>query len=281
MPYLAEAIYQNLEGGESVHTCDWLIPDQSLIDPQLEEDMAGIRRVVEAVANARQAGKRKLRWPISRVVIAPASEEVAHAVGSLEGVLSEQANAKEIVLLGVGEEWDELGVEAIPAMAKLGPAFKKDSGKVADAISGADAGAMKEAIDATGSYDLDGVRITDEMVSFERTVPAFAFASEFAHGTVYVDVSLTPEIEAEGYAAEVIRRIQDMRKELDLEVNDWIRVFVGLSDERIAGLLQGMESFIAEEVRAKEISIGDAAAAGDLVKDWTVEGVEVRIGVGT
>jgi isoleucyl-tRNA synthetase len=184
-------------------------------------------------------------------------------------------------LLGVGEEWAELGVEAIPDMAKLGPAFKKDSGKVADAISGADASAMKEAIDATGSYDLEGILITDEMVSFERTVPTFAFASEFAHGIVYVDVSLTPEIEAEGYAAEVIRRIQDMRKELDLEVNDWIRVAVELSDERIAGLLQGMENFIAEEVRAKEISISDAAAAGDLVKDWTVESVEMRIGVGT
>ncbi len=281
MPYLAEAIYQNLESGESVHTCDWPTPDQSLIDLQLEEDMAEIRRVVEAVANARQAGKRKLRWPVSRVVIAPASEEVMRAVGSLESVLSEQANAKEIVLLGVGEEWDELGVEAIPDMAKLGPAFKKDSGKVATVIGGADASAMKEAIEATGSYDLDGILITDEMVSFERTVPTFAFDSEFAHGIVYVDVSLTPEIEAEGYAAEVIRRIQDMRKELDLEVNDWIGVAVELSDERIAGLLQGMESFIAEEVRAKEISIGDAAAAGDLVKDWTVESVEMRIGVGT
>jgi isoleucyl-tRNA synthetase len=214
--------------------------------------MAEIRKVVEAVANARQAGKRKLRWPISRAVIAPASEEVVHAVGSLEGVLSEQANAKEIVLLGVGEEWAELGVEAIPDMAKLGPAFKKDSGIVAAAISGADASAMKGAIEETGSYDLDGVAITGEM-----------------------------EIEAEGYAAEVIRRIQDMRKELDLEVNDWIRVAVELSDERIAGFLQGMESFVAEEVRAKELSIGGVQATGDLVKDWTVESVEMRIGVGT
>ena len=48
-----------------------------------------------------------------------------------------------------------------------------------------------------------------------------------------------------------------------------------------AGLLQSRGSFIADEVRAKEISIGDAAAAGVLVKDWTVESVEMRIGVGT
>ncbi len=166
-------------------------------------------------------------------------------------------------------------------MAKLGPAFKKDAGIVAAAIGGADASAIKDAIKDAGSYDLDGIRITGEMVRFERTVPAFAFDSEFAHGIVYVDVSLKPEIEAEGYAAEVIRRIQDMRKELDLDVNDGIRVAVELSDERIAGLLQGRESFIAEEVRAKAISIGDAAAAGVLVKDWTVESVEMRIGVGT
>ncbi len=292
MPYLAEKIYQNLEdggagedgaNGSSVHACDWPVPNQDLIDLQLEEDMAEIRKVVEAAANARQKAKRKLRWPVARIVVAPAGEagkDVMRAVRSLAGVLSEQANAKEIVVLGVDEAWDALGVEATPDMAKLGPAFKKDAGKVADAIRGADASALMAAIENTGECELDYATIATDMVSFRRTLPEYAVDSEFVHGMVYVDVSLTPEIEAEGYSAEVIRRIQDMRKELDLEVNDWIRVAVTLSDERVGDLLHKMEEVIAGEVRAKEMSIGDASATGDLVKEWTVEGVEISIGVG-
>ena len=279
MPYLSEAIYQNLEAGYSVHAQDWPTPDQSLIDPELEEDMVEIRRIVEAVANARQKGKRKLRWTVSRVVIAPAGEETSRAVRSLRNVLSEQANAKEIVLLGAGEEWDELGLEAIPEMAKLGPVFKKDAGKVADAIRDADARAIRDAIEKTGTCDLDCATISSDMVSFQKIVPEFAADASFDHGVVYVDISLTPEIEAEGYAADVIRRIQDMRKGLDLNVNDWIRVTVELPDERITDLLQSMKEFIAEEVRATEISIGDVTATGDLVKDWEIEDVKMRIGV--
>jgi len=295
MPYLAENIYQNLEADgagadgvdsenrSSVHACDWPVPNQDLIDPQLEEDMAEIRKIVEAAANARQKAKRKLRWPVARIVVAPTGEagkDVMRAVRSLAGVLSEQTNAKEIVVLGVDETWDALGVEATPDMAKLGPAFKKDAGKVADAIRGADASVLMAAIENTGECKLDYATIMADMVSFERTLPEYAVDSEFAHGTVYVDVSLTPEIEAEGYSAEVIRRIQDMRKELDLEVNDWITVTVTLPDERVGDLLHKRAGVIAGEVRAKEMSIGDASATGDLVKEWTVEGVEISIGVG-
>ena len=294
-PYLAEAIYQNLEGSglesvsvsgtgddrsvQSIHACDFPKPAQNLINEELEADMAEIRRIVEAVANARQKAKRKLRWQVRRVIIAPVADVAARAVGSLKSVLAEQANAREIVLLDVGSGWDELGVETVPDMTKLGPAFKKDAGKVADAIRAADARSVMAEIEKTGRYDLDGVTITEEMVEFRRTVPEFASASDFSHGTVYVDATLTPEIEADGYAAEVIRRIQDMRKELDLAVNDWISVTVALSDERTTGLLHGKEESIAEEVRAKEISIGDISVAGKLVKDWNVEGVEISIGI--
>ncbi|MEA1906164.1 MAG: isoleucine--tRNA ligase [Euryarchaeota archaeon] len=298
MPYLSEAIYQNLEGAgagvgvggkrESVHACDWLAPAEDLIDPELETDMVEVRRIVEAAANARQKVKRKLRWAVRRIVIAPANEGVVRAVESLKDVLAEQTNANEIVLLGVGDEWGELGIETIPDMAKLGPAFKKDAGKVAGAIKGADARAVKDAIGKAGEWtcDLDVigsaagvVTITGEMVNFQSIVPEFAADSEFAHGIVYVDATLTPEIEADGYAAEAIRRIQDMRKELDLEVNDWIRVTLGVSDTRVSDFLNSMAAFVAGEVRASEMTIGDMPASGDLVKDWDVEGVEMRIGV--
>jgi isoleucyl-tRNA synthetase len=57
--------------------------------------------------------------------------------------------------------------------------------------------------------------------------------------TVYVDVALTPDLEAEGYAREVIRRIQDMRKQLDLAVEDNINVEASVGDKRVLDLIKG------------------------------------------
>ena len=135
-PHISEEMYGNLvrnihpDAPESVHMCDWQAPDEKFIDIELEKRMDIIREIVEASSNARQKLKRKLRWPVKRIVVAPKNEIVNEAVLSLETVLKEQTNAKEIVLLKTGETWDELGVEVLPNHAALGPAFKKDAGKV-------------------------------------------------------------------------------------------------------------------------------------------------------
>jgi isoleucyl-tRNA synthetase len=77
---------------------------------------------------------------------------------------------------------------------------------------------------------------TKEMVEFKETPPANLSAAEFSKGFVYVDVTLTPELEAEGYAREIIRRIQDMRKELDLRVEDQIKAVVDIESKPILDL---------------------------------------------
>jgi isoleucyl-tRNA synthetase len=98
---------------------------------------------------------------------------------------------------------------------------------------------------------------------------------------VFVDTELTREIEAEGYSREVIRRLQDMRKELDLAVEEEINAIVEIKDERVAALILDLKDFISGEVRASLFSIGpEVEAAGELVKDWDVEDVKMRMGIG-
>jgi len=134
MPYLAEEMYQNLirnvdpKAPESVHMCDWPKVNETYLDPELEAAMRTVRSIVEAASNARQKAGRKLRWPISRIVVSPESEDAAKAVDRLRSVLMDQTNSKAIVLTGVGESWDELGLEVIPDPGKIGPVFKKDAG---------------------------------------------------------------------------------------------------------------------------------------------------------
>ncbi len=284
-PHLSEEMYQNLvhnvdaNAPSSVHMCDFVKPKENFIDVELENRMDTIREIVEAASNARQKLKRKLRWPVKRIVIAPEKEEVLEAVRSLESVLKEQSNAKDVVLLNVNEAWDELGVEAVPNHSALGPAFKKDVGKVVAELKKADARELKKEISEKGSFKLRSGVITQEMVSFKETIPQAIAHSDFSAGDVYVDTELTGEIESEGYAKEVIRRIQDMRKELDLAVEEEINVVAEIKDARVSKLVLELKDFIAGEVRAKSLSIGEVEVTGDLVKDWDVEDVKIRIGV--
>ena len=290
MPHLAESIYQNLvhnldpDSPESIHMCDWPEVEDALVDTGLEKQMDTVRNIVEAASNARQKVKRKLRWPVRKIVVAAENEEAAQAVETLMSVLLEQTNSKEIMILGSDETWDELGLEAVPQPKAIGPVFKGDAGKVIAAIGSADVISMRDALEDSGEYELEiageTVAITSEMVRFNETIPEHIASAEFSGGMVYVDAMLTREMESEGYTREVIRRLQDMRKELDLDVEERIKAIVLIKDERILDLVLDWESHIADEVRTKLLVIGmDVEPEGDLVKEWDVEGTGMKMGI--
>ena len=95
-----------------------------------------------------------------------------------------------------------------------------------------------------------------------------------------MDIALTPELEAEAYAREIIRRIQDMRKELDLRVEDQIRAVVDIESKPILDLVVSGKEHIAGEVMAAELEMGlGLQIRGSLIKDWDVEGVCMHIGI--
>ncbi|MBN2109949.1 MAG: isoleucine--tRNA ligase [Methanosarcinaceae archaeon] len=291
MPHLAEEMYQNLvrnvytDAPESVHMNDWPVVDGSLVDRELEVHMDLVRSIVESSSNARQKVGRKLRWPVSRIVIAPSREEAADAVLSLRSVLMDQTNSKDVIVTGIGESWDELGFEAIPNPATIGPAFKGDAGKVIASIRQADSMELKKALSVAGRYELEiagGTKVTlvPDMVNFQESLPEMTASAEFDAGTVYVDAKLTREIESEGFAREVIRRVQDMRKELDLAVDESIKAHIRIEDQRVLDLVLDLEQYIARETRTKVQVIGlDVDSAGTLSKDWDVEGVAISIGI--
>jgi len=289
-PFLSESIYQNLvrgldvEAPESVHMCDWPNARAEQIDKDLEERMRIARSISEAVSNARQRAGRNLRWPVSNISI---SSLDPIDLGDLESVVKAQTNSKKITILPLGQE-PEMNWEVSPVHKKIGPVFKGESQKVVDAIKGSDPLKLREKLGPNSKeikeYDLlvggKSFKITSEMVEFRKKIPENLSAAEFSRGTVYVDITLTPELEAEGYAREIIRRIQDMRKELDLRVEDRIRVVVDIESKPILDLALRQKDHIASEVRAAEFELGlGLEPRGTLAKDWEIEGICVRIGV--
>ena len=285
-PFLSESIFQNLVRGldpaapESVHMCSWPAAKKDLIDKNLERSMSLTREISEAASNARQKAGRKLRWPVSEVIIAPSQEAIE--LGDLAEVLKGQINSKGIVVLSPGEK-PRMTLEIHPVHKKIGPAFKGDAKKVVEALKMADPFLVKsllEAGEAMLSWEGKSFAVTREMVEFEEIPPENLFVAEFSRGSVYVDVSLTPDLEAEGYAREIIRRIQDMRKELDLKVEEQIRAVVDIESKPILDLALRQKEYIARETRAAEFELGlGLEVRGDLIKDWEIEGLRVRIGL--
>jgi len=127
----------------------------------------------------------------------------------------------------------------------------------------------------------EAVEFEPDMIEYVAEPPEGVSGTDFEGGTVYVDASLTDEIESEGYARDVIRRIQEMRKELDLDVEARIRVGADIDDDRVAGFIETHADLIAGEVRADAWFDGASEADGDdaLIETWDVEDVTVTLGV--
>jgi len=284
-PFLSESIYQNLVKGlnekapDSVHMCEWPAAQKELIDKRLEESMAMVRDISEAASNARQNAGRKLRWPVKEIVIAP-SKDVD--IGRLENVLKGQTNSKKITVLSPGQK-PAMDLEMSPVHKKIGPVFKGDARLVVEALAAASPQEIKRQLDvgpAQLNYGDKSFAITKEMVQFKEIPPKNLSGAEFSAGFVYVDLTLTPELEAEGYSREIIRRIQDMRKELDLRVEDQIQAVVNIESKPILDLALRQKDHIASEVRASRFEMGFGLdVTGSLIKDWEIEGLRARIGI--
>ncbi len=286
-PHITESLYQNLKlkgDPQSVHMLDWFDGDSRLINTDLEKTMGIIRNFDETVQNARQAGKRKLRWPVGTIVVVAQTEDVETALHKMGELALDRANAREIRV--IREMWDKIGWTAEPVMKKIGPQFGKIGPKVKAFIEGSDGTELKSLLAKNDKVitEIEGQEIvlSNEHISFVQKMPENIFSAEMPNATVYVDITLTSDIEAEGYSREIIRRVQDMRKQLDLSVDEFIRMKLVIKDERIYSLIsEEWKKLISSEVRAKEllISSDDISETMQSEKGFEIEEINVIIGI--
>jgi isoleucyl-tRNA synthetase len=286
-PFISEEIYQHLTGDArhpTVHMCDFPERDPDWQNVGLEDDIAVVRGVEEAGSNARQQAERKLRWPIKRVVVDVTDDETGDLPGTVElrsDLIADRLNARRVEVVDPEEDWGELTYSAEADMSKLGPAFGEDAQEVMQACNEARiAEPSIEALEAAVANELGrGVDLEEDMVEFVRQLPDGVAGTGFealdGEGVVYVDTTLTEDIESEGYAREVIRRVQEMRKDLELDLEERIRVDLDVDDDRVADLVADHEELIKEEVRADEL----ASVEDGHRKTWDVEGTEMEIAV--
>ncbi len=280
-PHVSEAIHANLNGKpESVHMVSWPTFDPGWIDTKLEEGMNLVREISEIIARIRQEANINLRWPVKRIVVKAESDEIVESLIGLKDSLLSQNNIKDLQLIPVEEEWDEMILSVVPNPNAIGKVYRQWSSKIAVLLKNRPAKTIKAGIDK-GEYSLgiEGqlVKILPNMVSFSSTLPPDVASSEFSKGIIYIDLEQTPALESEGFSREIIRRVQQMRKDMGLNVEEFIRVEIECS-RRVEGFLESWKDKIARETRARHFEIADSPR-GDYIVEWNIESEALVIGV--
>ena len=281
-PHVAETMYQNLDGRFlTVHMCAWPNVNEDLINGDLEVSMATVQELVELVSQARQEAKMKLRWPIAQIAIKDPSEGARHAVNMLKDILLQQANARSLVILEQDQEFEGLKLKLKPDGEAISKVYKASWSKIVTMLMTREPSEVKRAIDK-GEYKLgiDGqiVKVQPYMISFDRQVPEGVKMIQTPHGTLFVDMRITPEVKAEGFSREIIRRIQQMRKDIDLPVEDFVRTAIRVRAE-LAEMIKSQKGHIATETRSRVLRVDQADVNEEYGVEWNVEGETMLIGI--
>ncbi|VVB66777.1 Isoleucine--tRNA ligase [Candidatus Gugararchaeum adminiculabundum] len=277
-PFIAESFYQEFyakhKEKESISLFSWPRFEPKYVDPLLENQMEIVNEMVTALSNARQSAKIKLRWPVEEVIVVTKSTDAAAAARRLSGTIKILANVKNVKV----EEKIASTLTLKPVHSKLGPVFKKDAKKAADAIEKADPVKLKKELEGEKKKaKVEEFEITPEMVAFDEVTEGYAGA-QFSAGTAYVKTAINEALLSEAMAREVSRRIQMMRKEMGLVEKDLIEVNVSCEKELLA-LIEKREGEIASEVKAGKLKVSEKPMEIKQAheKDWEIEEYTVKI----
>ncbi|SDH78392.1 Isoleucyl-tRNA synthetase [Actinokineospora alba] len=265
LPLTAEAVWRGLTGERSVHLADWPSADDLPADDKLVAGMDRVRQVCSSALALRKANKLRVRLPLARLLVA--AEDAAVLEPFVE-LIRDEVNVKEVELTTdvAAHGHFELVVNA----RACGPRLGADVQKVIKAVKAgewttADSGAVV----AAGIELLDG--------EYERrlvaTDPGATAELPASSGLVVLDTAVTPELTAEGIARDLIRVVQQARRDAGLDVSDRITLTVGAPEDVVAAV-RTHEGIVAGDTLAEAVEYGEVETGFD----GTVgDGVEVRV----
>ncbi|HEY63272.1 MAG TPA: isoleucine--tRNA ligase, partial [Caldilineae bacterium] len=278
IPFLTEAMYQNLvrsvdaDAPVSVHLTDWPQPAAEAIDRELLADMALARHVVTLGHSARNNAGIKLRQPLARALVVLPDPEQEEQLERLADIVADELNVKALEV--TTEEADLVTYRLLPDNRKLGPRFGRKFPAVRQALAEVDATAAVRTLRAgqplTLTVDGEEVELAADEVLIQTT-PRTGFAVAADEGiTVAVDTTLDEKLLHEGLAREVVRRIQNLRKEAGFAIEDRI-ITEYAADGPLAAAIAAFADFIKNETLSVQLRETDQPA-GEAVRELKVDG---------
>ena len=279
LPFLTEHLYQNLVRGidantpQSVHLASYPKVDVSKRDPVLEDRMDMVTRAVTLARALRQERNLKVRQPLAHMMwVVPGTSTEAELAPFLQ-IIGDELNVKEVqlrhddhelVTLSATANFKELG-------KKVGPRMKD----VAAAIAQLTNEQIRE-LESGGTFTFEEFAFTRDDIQIRRTERhGYAMKSD-GHMTIALDTELTPQLEAEGMAREVVHHIQNLRKQEGFEITDRIAVSLHTKSTALRDALDHHQDYIRHETLARELSFNNGAGGMALDSNGHEFTVEIR-----
>lgn len=254
VPFLTEVMWKNLRvgaGAESVHLTDYPTPDESLVITPLSEDMDAVMRIVSLGGSARNAAGINVRRPLAELRVKPCNEVERRAVSRFTDLIADELNVKKVSLHEGADGMLRRAAILNPRTAKA--RFKGKPEPAIAALRELDVGKVDAELKA-GTFTLLGVALGSDDVLIQEAAPE-GWAGVADKGTqVMVDTRITPELKAEGIARDVVRFVQNSRKDAGLDVADKIALFLGTESDLLKQAIATHRPTIANETQAVQWS---------------------------
>ncbi len=279
IPFMTEDIYQNLvrsvdkNAPESIHLCDFPVPELSYIDAELERNMDGVLKIVVMGRACRNTAGVKNRQPLGSMYVKAPQQLPEFFVE----IIRDELNVKTVCFTEDVSGYTDYTFK--PQLRTVGPKYGKYLNKIREALAALDGNAAMAMLKAEGVLTLpevsEEIRLTEEdlLITVAQTKGYVTEADNTV--TVVLDTSLTPELTEEGFVRELISKIQTMRKEAGFEVTDTITVFYQ-TGETVSGIFTKYGDAILADV------LGTVAVAGSVCgysREWDINGEKVILGV--
>ena len=279
IPFMTESIYQNLvrnldkDAPESIHLCDFPKVNEEYIDKKLEEQMERVLEIVVLGRSARNGASLKNRQPLSVMYV--------KLEGELENlytdIIRDELNIKNVYFTDKVDDF--VTYEFKPQLKTLGPKYGKRLGEIRTALQNIDGSAAKKQLDEEGRLVLvlaDGdIELTAEDLLIEANQKEGFYTVSDRGITVAIDTKLTDDLIEEGFARELVSKLQTMRKEAGFNVTDHISIVLKGS-RKVTDVAVARAEEIGADTLAETITVGEPSG---YVKEWDINGETVIIGI--
>jgi len=274
MPFLAEELHQNLvrsvnqDAHQSVHLEDWPEYDPAQIDESFNREMALVMKLASIGHAARNKANRKVRQPLAEAAFSVGSAEEQRVLGKYADLLEDELNVKKVRALNTAGEAVSYSLNPLPK--QLGQKYGSRFPAIRQAILAMkpDTAALELMAGKPLAMTVNGETLEilpDEVEVRAQAKAGFSVASEGAYLAALV-TELTPELVREGLAREFVRRVQDLRKQLDLDIADRIRVYYNATPGLKAAVAD-FQGYIMGETLAVALKPGEAPPGVPVTSD--------------
>jgi isoleucyl-tRNA synthetase len=263
VPFLAETLWQNLahsvlgdRAPKSVHLAEYPTGDAAAIDEKLSARMNLVREIASLGRSARNTANLKVRQPLAKVEVVLADTSHQAWLEEHAGLIAEELNVKAVEFTTHGEQYITYSV--VPNFKRLGPRIGKNLPAVKKLLGEIDAARLLAVLKSDGKVDLnlpDGGTVTLDNEDIEVRLQAKeGWAAAQGKGCVVVlATELTPELVAEGLARDVVRLIQDQRKEIACQYTDRIELGLVTQSAELSAAIAKFREYLAQETLANKV----------------------------